>query len=82
MGPGDVAWLVVLGLIGAFELWATVAGQQTMSMSVWGLIRHHKWFSFVVIALLTVLAIHLTAPALERNPPVDPCGTADGSEPR
>lgn len=64
MNPGDVAWIVVLGGILIYELWATFTGRQTMSMSVWDKIRKRRWLSWIVIGALAVLMIHLTAPAL------------------
>ena len=61
MKEGDYFWLIILGLMLGYELWAEFGGHQTMSMSVWRVITKRRWFRWVVIGALAALTWHFVA---------------------
>jgi len=53
-----LAWLAVLIVIAAYEVWAVHTGTPTLSQFVWRMDDVYWWFRYVVLAGIIVLMIH------------------------
>lgn len=66
--PGEWAWVLTLGFIIGYEIWATATGAQTMSEAVWVAGKGRPWFKVFVAVALTVLTLHLVNKPDEKVP--------------